>query len=150
MDKEKTGPALPKLPDRRNWRGVLFGALILLCGMIGSGLTFYFLWHHVITIWQSPEKTTEKITSRLKTQLDLDDQQAAKIEKIIAQTRVDLHQIRRDAQPRVKEVLDKSKAEIERELKPDQVEKWNRIYEKTKHRWWHTRPDPKRDKSTDR
>lgn len=113
---------------------------MLLCGaLMGSGLTLRVLWGGLLTQVRHPEKMTERIVNRIDRRLDLNEEQARRVTRIVDQHMKALRDIRTGAMPRVQEQIAAMQREIRALLDPDQARQWDEDVEKFKRRWFWSR-----------
>lgn len=138
MVEQNQGPRGSLKPPRRRWlRTAILGCVILICGaLIGSGLTFRFLWGAMMSNIGKPEKMTQRIVKRIDRRLDLGDEQRQKVEKIVARRMKVLRALRLEVQPRMEEELKNMQLEIRDLLIPKQVLQWDKDVQKFRKRWF--------------
>jgi len=127
---------LPPRRGRRTWLMILMCGVILVCGIaIGSGVTLWVLQHRGLRAFRHPEKTPEAIMERLRSKLDLTDEQARRVEEILREHQKSLHAIRREVHPRFMAEFDKLRNEVSEVLTPEQAKKWVVHFESRRPRW---------------
>ena len=123
-------------PRPRRWLRILASLLIFGAGMIcGGGLTIVVAVHRITQAIHHPEEAPARITKYLTRRLDLNPDQAEKVEQLIAARQAHLQAIRREVQPRVESELNELKAEVNQILTPDQHVKWDQIFDEALDRW---------------
>lgn len=119
------------------WRGVLLGFLILVCGMvIGGGLTTRILWKRVESNILHPRLIPERIVEHMESSLDLSPEQTEQIREIFARSFERFDELRVEMEPLVKAELDSIREEVAAVLTPEQLEKWNRRFDRMRKRWF--------------
>ena len=138
MVEQNQGPQGSLKPPRRRWlRTVVLGCLILICGaLIGSGLTFRFLWSTMMGNIGKPDKMTQRIVRRIDRRLDLSSEQRQKVEEIVARRMKALRALRLEVQPRMEAELKSMQLEIRGFLRPDQTLQWDKDVQKFRERWF--------------
>ncbi len=121
-------PVPPK--RRRCWVNILLGLLIFACGAVtGGGVALRVAWNRVAMTMQHPEQAPGKATQRLTRMLRLDEKQAAEVRAILERRFEAIGALRREIGPRVDTELESIRDEISAVLRPDQVQRWTRIYD---------------------
>lgn len=136
--KEKTGIGEPETaqPSPRCKKSLIFKQLILgfvifLCGiLIGSGMTILIARRMIVKNFRHPEGIPQRITKRMKRNLDLSDIQAEKVQQIISGHLRDLFQIRKETYPRVRKHLEELREEVADVLNEKQEQKWRERFAK--------------------
>ena len=115
----------PPIPKRRRWPLVLFGVLLLLSGMIigVAGNEYYHKYMRDKFIGH-PERASQLIARRLKSELNLSSQQEDQVEKILAKRMKDLEDIQRQIRPQMDKELDQLRDEIAQLLDETQKRRW--------------------------
>ena len=73
--------SVPVRPRRRIWLAIVLGAVILVCGIaIGSGGTIIWIRHKMEQFLRGPDQMRAKLVARVRSQLNLTDEQAARVE----------------------------------------------------------------------
>jgi hypothetical protein len=75
------------------------------------------------------------IVRRLSWDLRLDRAQREQLRVIVTQGHEDMKVIRKQIQPQVEELLTRSEAKVRAMLRPDQVEKFDKLVAERKARW---------------
>ncbi len=125
--------AVPSPPPRRK-RGwllnLLLGLLIFSCGAVtGGGVALHIAWNRVTATLQHPEQAPEGAAKRLTRILRLDDKQAAEVKAILEHRFQDIAALRREMGPRVDEEVQAIRDEISAVLRPDQVQRWEKLFD---------------------
>ncbi len=107
----------------------------LVVGIAGE-LVYLIHTHHYIP--SHPGKSmTQRLVDRLDRELKLDPQQRTKIEAIVEARRRRIDTIWSSVRPAVMQEIDATNAEIEKVLKPDQLEKFKAIETRMRNRVGH-------------
>jgi len=107
----------------RFWVGMVLGALILVCGMaIGSGGTVLWIGHRMKQLEHGPERMPIELAERVRTSLELSDEQAGRVAGILRRRHEALMKLHRDT---LKGELDALRAEVASVLTPEQAKRWN-------------------------
>lgn len=138
-DTHSTPPSSSGLLSRtrsRRLRSVVFGLLILLCGIfIGSGGTVIVVFRLLTHAIHHPEEIPTRVVNRLRFNLDLTDKQAAKIKIIITKRQKTIQAIRRETQPRLERELDGIRADVAAVLNPEQARSWKKRFDYFRKLW---------------
>ena len=130
---------------RRRWLvNILLGLLIFACGAVtGGGVALRVAWNRVATALSHPEEAPAKATQRLTHVLRLDAQQSAEVKAILERRFEAIGALRREIGPRVDAELQSIRDEVSAILRPDQVQRWTRIYDNLRPRMF---PGPGQEK----
>ncbi len=110
---------------RRRWPAVLLALVLLLAGgVIGSGLTLLVAVRQVRERIVHPELFPPRATARLKSKLDLSDQQAEQVLEILTARQANIQALRREVQPNVEAELDAVRDEVSAVLNAEQAATW--------------------------
>ncbi len=112
----------------KNLKSVLCILLIFILGAAAGGLGVHiYNKSQGDACWRGDRKAREEmLLNRLDRRLDLDDRQREQVRVLIAETRTEMKNIRNQYRPQMKAVIEKSKAEMRRLLRPDQLEKFEK------------------------
>ncbi len=113
----------------KNLKSVLCILLIFILGAASGGLGVHIYYKsHMETFLRGDRKAREEILlNRLNRKLDLDARQREQVRDLIAETHAEMKNIRNQYRPQMKAVIEKSKAEMRRLLRPDQLEKFEKF-----------------------
>jgi len=110
--------------------------------VIGAGLTAIVLHKVVVHAIHNPDEVTQRIAARIRSKLNLNEDQAARVSAILAERRKAILSIRREAQPKVEKELDRLQEEVAAVLTPDQTASWNKRLDELRRTWL-----PRRDEA---
>ncbi len=129
-EQDRVETLLPR-PRRRWVRTTLLGIVILLCGMvIGGAVTLHARWPRLLLARHSWERMPEHIANRMRTELDLTEEQQRHIERILAKHHAAMESIRVEVQPRVQAQIDSMRRDIDAVLTPDQAVRWSEHFKR--------------------
>ncbi len=113
----------------KNLKSILCVLIIFLLGAASGGLAVHIYFKSQMeTFVKGDRKAREEILlNRLSRKLDLDDKQREQTRAIIAETHEEMKKIRTQYHPQMEAVIEKSKAEMRRILRPDQLEKFEKF-----------------------
>ncbi len=119
-------------------KSVLCILLIFILGAASGGLAMHIVYKsHMETFLRGDRKTREEILlNRLSRRLDLDDRQREQARAIVEKTHGEMDKIRKQYRPQMEAVLENSRAEMRRILRPEQLQKFEAFVaeRKAKHR----------------
>lgn len=117
------------------WHTLLLGSTVLVCGMvIGSALTVVVLSRRDMPPFIPPEEMPERITSDLRKELGLTDEQADAIRAIFTQGMAEVDKIRAEFEPKMDAHMDAVRKRVEAVLSPEQAKRWNARCEEMRQR----------------
>ncbi len=127
--------------DMKNLKSVLCILLIFILGAAGGGLAMHIVYKsHMETFLRGDRKTREEILlNRLSRRLDLDDRQREQARAIVEKTHEEMDKIRKQYRPQMEAVMENSRAEMRRILRPEQLQKFEKFIAERKAR--HRRVD---------
>ena len=112
----------------KNWKSVLLLVLVFFAGLaVGMVGTRTFVRHTVQQAIIHPERAQVFFERNLARRLQLDSDQQAKLHAILAETRVQLRDLRRQIQPQAVGILRGADAKISALLTPEQQARYERI-----------------------
>lgn len=117
-------------PKKRQWRSFFLGILILLFGIaIGAGGTVVIMKRVILHAIHHPEEAPQRMTDRVRSRLDLSEDQAVKVKAILTERQKEIQALRRQIQPQVENELQKAKEDVAAILRPEQAEKWRERFD---------------------
>jgi len=142
-------PASALARHRRRWiRTALLALIIFVSGvLVGGGLTFKFITTGFKRYFQEPEALAESITHRMKKRLDLTDEQAVQVRRILLERHKALQSLRKEIQPRLEAEIERTRQEVTAVLTSEQARKWEKRFRHFSKYWLpsppgHPPPDP--------
>ena len=110
--------------------------MIFLAGMAsGAALTVVYAVNRLQFAIHHPEAAPARIAATIARRLDLDAEQTARVERILADRQTQIAAIRRKFQPEIVEQLDGVHDEIAEVLDTSQRGKWTELFAQFKNRW---------------
>lgn len=138
-DTETIATPLP-VPRRRWIRDVCLGLTIFLSGvLVGAGAIVHFHRTHPFPVMSALEKG--RPFPLLKRALNLSEEQAPKVQAIIAKGLGDLKDLRRAVRPQAEVIVERVRIDVEKELNEQQKRKWNRQFNQIRQRWLPPNPE---------
>ncbi|RMG05369.1 MAG: hypothetical protein D6735_05485 [Acidobacteria bacterium] len=112
--------------DRLTWKIRLAAFSVFLLGFVAGGLAF-----NIYNTWLAREKriTKDEKYERIFDQLNLSEDQKIEVRRIIAETREEVQALRKDTEPRMREIRMRASEKFQRVLTPEQWEKFQRLRE---------------------
>jgi len=145
MELEKPTAPLTKPHRRRLWT-ILLALAIFVCGiLVGGGLTFKVITSGYKRSFQDPAVLAEQITHRMKRRLDLTDDQAIQVRRIILEQQKALQALRKELRPRLDGQIEKTRQELTAVLTPEQARKWEKRFGHIQRFWLPPLPADPRD-----
>ena len=129
-------PPRPSSRVGRRWLAALLGVAVFIAGgVVGAGLTLYFIRERVLYAIHHPQEVPARLSQQLKKTLGLNGQETERIREIIAKRQLRIQQLRRDVQPRVEAQVEDLRKEIADALPPEKAAQWNAWFEQMKQTW---------------
>lgn len=119
-------------PKKGRWKLVLWGLVILFCGMvIGAGITFQAGHVMMFRAISRSGDMAERVTKHIDRDLDLTDEQRSQVAKIVAHRVSTFRNILIDAYAGIEEQFQLLHDEVAPILTEEQKLKWEKHYERT-------------------
>ncbi|MCE5241571.1 MAG: hypothetical protein ABFD98_07305 [Syntrophobacteraceae bacterium] len=116
------------------WSGL--GSLFLSGILIGALTTGLYARHRVEhSLHQGASGVRQMVVKKLVSELKLTEIQKESLEKIVCRTQAELHRLRQSHRPEFEGVVDRSVAEMKKDLTPGQQAKLDVLVEKARSRW---------------
>jgi hypothetical protein len=112
------------------WTVALYMALVFACGGVVGAFA-----HRLYTVsgvsanvgQRNPEEYRKRFMAELKSRLHLNDDQAAKLDAVMDDTRMRVRAARSTIEPELQKIRDDQKQRISELLSPDQQSEWQKI-----------------------
>jgi len=113
----------------KKWKVIVSVVLVFLLGAVAGALVMHKIDQHRIAgiIRGEPGAVGELIVQRLNYKLHLDPAQLEKLRVIVYETRDEIRNVRKQFRPQIQEVLERSQNRVRAILRPDQLEKYEKI-----------------------
>lgn len=123
-----------KTPRKKiTYKALLYGLVILFSGMIiGSAATVGVFRTGLIWKVVPRPHLHERVKERLQKDLDLTDEQAERVDKILRNNRREMFQ---KLKPQFEAEMEKMRSEVEAELTREQARKWNKHFKRMVKFW---------------
>jgi hypothetical protein len=127
---------------RRRWGWTILLAIVIFVSgiLVGGGLTFKVITSGLKKSFQHPAVLADFITHRMKKQLDLTEEQAVEVRRIILEQQKEFQSLRRQVRPQIEAQMEKTQREITSVLTPEQARKWKNRFSRFL-RYWLPLPD---------
>lgn len=136
MNVETSSLLPPSSQGGRRWLTLLLALCIFIAGMAsGAALTVHFAINRLQFAIHHPEVAPARIAATIQRRLRLSDEQAAQVEKIVANHQVEIAAVRRKFQPEIVEQLSAVRDEVAAVLTESQRERWTTLFDQFEERW---------------
>ena len=115
--------------NKNYWKTGVIVALIFILGYLAGIATMVSLHYAREKRFAGMRRSPGETLALLAEKLDLNQEQKKAVRDIVRRTREDLFQLREDARPQVRRLLQKAREEIEALLNEDQREHFDRLVE---------------------
>ena len=123
-------PITPVTRPRRRWVWTILLALVIFVSgvLVGGGLTFKFITSGFKRSFQDPSLLADRITHRMKKRLNLTDEQAVQVRRIILEQQKAFQSLRKQVRPQLEAQIEKTRQELAAVLTPEQARKWEKHF----------------------
>jgi len=113
----------------KKWKAIVSVILVFLLGSLAGALVMHKIDQHRIEsiIKGEPKPMTELIVQRLNHELQLDSTQLEQLRIIVKETHAEIKNVRKQFRPQIEEILSHSQNKVRAMLRPDQLEKYEKI-----------------------
>jgi hypothetical protein len=113
----------------KNWKAIVSIMVVFLLGAMAGAIVVHTSYRQRMDniIKGEPGAMREFIVQRLNKELNLDPGQLEQLRTIIKETHAEMKNLRRQIRPQTEEVLARSQERVRSILRPDQLEKYERI-----------------------
>ena len=120
----------PVTRPRRRWVWTVLLALVIFISgvLVGGGLSFKIITSGFKRSFQDPAVSAEHITKRMKRRLNLTDEQAVQVRRIILEQQEAFLSMRRQVRPQLEAQIEKTRRELATVLTPQQARKWEKRF----------------------
>ena len=120
----------------KNIKAITGVLLIFILGAVGGviGTYIFYKCRKDALVWGEPRDREEHMVRRLSRDLNLDNEQHDKVKEILHETRAEMKVVRKQYRPQIEAVLEKGHDRIRKILKPEQLEKFEKIVVERKER----------------
>ncbi|MFA6054774.1 MAG: hypothetical protein WC769_05300 [Thermodesulfovibrionales bacterium] len=120
----------------KKWKTIVSIILVFLLGLLAGALITHEIYKHRIEniIRGDPKAMRELIVQRLNHKLHLDTAQLEQLRVIVNETHAEIKNVRKQIRPQIEEILESSQNRVRAILRPDQLEKYEKIIAERKKR----------------
>jgi hypothetical protein len=120
----------------KKWKTIVSIILVFLLGSLAGALITHEIYKHRIEniIRGDPKAMRELIVQRLNHKLHLDTTQLEQLRVIVNETHAEIKNVRKQIRPEIEEMLESSQNRVRAILRPDQLEKYEKIIAERKKR----------------
>lgn len=113
----------------KKWKSIVSVVVVFLLGALAGALVTHTLYQRKFddVIRGEPRTMREFVVRRLSHELHLDPSQVEQLRAIIRETHAEMRNVRRQFRPQTEEILARSQDRVRALLRPDQLEKYERI-----------------------
>jgi len=118
----------------KKWKAVVSVLFVFVLGALTGALVAHKICQQRIEniMADEPRTTREFIVQRLSHELDLDSVQTEQLRLIVKETRTDMRSVRLQIKPELEKILARSQDKVRAILRPDQLERYEKIVSKHK------------------
>ena len=119
----------------KNWKAILGVVAVFLLGMIAGSLITFGVIRQMFPLGRGPQVRTDFIVRKLSWDLWLDAQQREQLRGIVQEGQQEMKAVRQPMHPQVEAILDRADAKVRAILRPNQVEKFDKLVAERKAKW---------------
>ena len=119
----------------KNWKAILGVIAVFLLGMIAGSLITFGVIRQMFQLGHGPQARTDFIVRKLSWELRLDAPQREQLRGIVQEGQQEMKPVRQQMHPQVEAILDRADARIRAILRPNQVEKFDKLVAERKAKW---------------
>lgn len=119
------------------WKAIVSIIAVFLLGALAGAIVAQRIYQQRIEgiIRGEPRTTKEFIVRRLNRELHLDAAQLEQLKAIVQETHTEMRNVRKRFRPQLEEILARSQDKIRAILRPDQLERYEKIVAERKKKW---------------
>ncbi len=118
----------------KKWKTIVSVIIVFLLGTLAGALITHEIYQHRIESFIRGEPKRELIVRRLSHELNLDATQSRELSIIVKDTSAEIKDVRKQIRPQIEEILARSQDRVRAILRPDQLEKYEKILAERKKR----------------
>jgi hypothetical protein len=125
----------------KNWKAVVGAILVFVLGGFAGSLTTIAIVRHRLVHGHRSQMMANLIVRRLSWVLRLDTAQRAQLRVIISDGQKEIRMARRQIQPQIEDIVNRSEARVREILQPGQQEKFDKLVAESKAQWAKSKDD---------
>ena len=125
----------------KNWKAVVGAILVFVMGGFAGSLTTVTIVRHRLLHGNRGQMVANLIVRRLSWELRLDRAQRAQLRAIVSDGQKEMRTVRRQIQPQIEDILNRSETRVRQILRPDQQEKFDKLVAESRARWAESKDD---------
>lgn len=108
--------------------------IVFVLGLLAGALLAHKIYQHRVEgiMKGEPRTMRELIVRRLDRELHLDASQLERLRTVVEETHAEIRKVRRQCRPQIEEILSRSQEKVRELLRPDQLQKYEKIIEERK------------------
>ena len=118
----------------KKWKAIISIIVVFLLGSLAGALVTHEIYQHRIESFMRGEPKRELIVRRLSHELNLDAAQLSQLRVIVKETYAGIKNVRKQIRPQIEAILESSQSRVRAILRPDQLEKYEKIIAERKKR----------------
>jgi hypothetical protein len=118
----------------KKWKVIISIIVVFLLGSLAGALVTHEIYQHRIGSFIRGEAKRELIVQRLNHELNLDTVQLSQLRVIVDETYTEIKNARKQISPQTEAILESSQNRVRAILRPDQLEKYEKIIAERKKR----------------
>jgi hypothetical protein len=113
----------------KKWKAIVSIIIVFLLGALAGALVTHKIYQHRVEgiMKGEPKTMSEFIVRRLDRELNLDANQLEQLRAIVEETHAAMKRVRRQFRPQIEQILARSQEKIRVLLRPEQLEKYEKI-----------------------
>jgi hypothetical protein len=119
----------------KNWKAIVGVIAVFVLGGLAGSITTIGVVRHRLVHGHGSQMLANLIVRRLSWELRLDRAQRDQLRVIVAEGQGEMKVLRKQIQPQVEDLLTRSEVKVRAMLRPDQVEKFDKLVAERKARW---------------
>ena len=119
----------------KNWKAIVGVTFVFLLGAVAGSLITFGVIRQMYQLGRGPQARTDFIVRKLTWDLWLDAQQRDQLRAIVQNGQQEMKPVRLQMHPQVEAILDRADTRIRAILRPNQVEKFDKLVAERKAKW---------------
>jgi Spy/CpxP family protein refolding chaperone len=119
----------------KKWKAVVGVVVVFLLGMAAGSLITFGVTRQMFQWGHGPQARTDFIVRKLSWELWLDGQQREQLRSIVQDAQQEMKPVRQQVRPQVEAILDRADAKVRAILRPNQIEKFDKLVAERKAKW---------------